>query len=137
MDGPQRSSATAATPATPTTPARRVRVVLAGERRVRRATARREIEEQTPVGDLLVRGLMRAQLGLAIRLSALVLAFFGALPLLFVLAPDLARVRVAGLQLPWLLLGVIAYPVIVGAGWVYVRLAGRNEQEFADLVNRS
>lgn len=112
-------------------------MVLAGERRVRRAPARREIEEQTQVGEVLVRGLVRAQLGLAVRLSLLVAASFGVLPLLFALAPDTARVRVAGLPLPWILLGALAYPVIIGVAWTYVRLAERNEQEFVELVNRS
>lgn len=118
-------------------PPERVRVVLAGERRVRAGPARREIEEQTQVGDVLVTGLIRAQLGLAVRLSLLVATLFGVVPLVFALAPGLARTRVLGLQLPWLLLGVLAYPVIVGVAVVYVRLAQRNEQDFADLVDRS
>ena len=31
-----------------------------------------EVQEQTEVGDVLVRGLVRAQLGLALRLAAVV-----------------------------------------------------------------
>jgi hypothetical protein len=113
-----------------------VRVVLA-QPRVRREPARREIEEQTEVGDVLVSGLIRAQLGLAVRLALLVGGLFGALPLLFALAPALGRYRLFGVELPWLLLGVAAYPVLVGVAVVYVRLAERNEQDFADLVDRS
>ena len=115
---------------------RRVRVVLAGERRARPDPARREIEEETLLGEVLVRGLIRTQLGLAVRLSVLVGVLFGVQPLLFSLAPGLARVEVAGLRLPWLLLGVLAYPLVVGVAWTYVRAAERNEQDFADLVNR-
>lgn len=118
-------------------PPRRVRVVLAGGRSARRPLARREIEEQTQVGEVLVRGLVRAQLALAVRLSLIVAAFFGILPVLFVLMPGVTRIRFAGLELPWLLLGVLAYPVVVGVAWAYVRLAERNEQEFAELVDRS
>jgi len=118
-------------------PPERVRVVLAGERRPRPDPAAREIEEQTPVGEVLVRGLIRTQLALAVRLSVLVGALFGVQPLLFALAPGLARTEVAGLQLPWLLLGVLAYPLVFGVAWTYVRAAERNEQDFADLVNRS
>ena len=40
-------------------------------------------------------------------------------------------------QLPWLLLGVMAYPLVFAVAWTYVRAAERNEQDFADLVNRS
>ena len=118
----------------------RVRVVLAGERRFRAGQAqeaRREIEEQTEVGEVLVRGLIRTQLVLALRVSVLVALLFGVQPLLYAVAPDLARVEVLGLRLPWLLLGVLAYPVVVGVAWTYVRAAERNEQDFSDLVNRS
>ncbi len=99
--------------------------------------ARQEIEEQTQVGDVLVRGLIRAQLGLALRLSLVVAAFFGSLPLLFALAPGIAEVRLFGLTLPWLLLGVLAYPFVIAVAWVHVRLAERNEQDFTELVERS
>lgn len=118
----------------------RVRVVLAGERRFRAGRAqeaRREIEEQTEVGEVLVRGLIRTQLVLALRVSVLVALLFGVQPLLYAVDPDLARVEVLGLRLPWLLLGVLAYPVVVGIAWTYVRAAERNEQDFSDLVNRS
>ena len=115
----------------------RVRVVLAGGRRSRPDPAAREIEEQTLVGEVLVRGLIRTQLALALRVSVLVGLLFGLQPLLFAAAPGLARTEVAGLPLPWLLLGILAYPLVFGAAWTYVRAAERNEQDFADLVNRS
>ena len=41
-----------------------------------------EVQEQTQVGDALVRGLVRAQLGLALRLGAVVVCLVGAIPLL-------------------------------------------------------
>lgn len=116
-------------------PPQRVRVVLAGRRRTRPDPAR-EIEEQTLVGEVLVRGLIRAQLALAVRLSALVAVLFGVQPLVFALAPGLAETEVAGLRLPWLLLGVLAYPLIFAVALAYVRAAERNEQDFADLVDR-
>jgi hypothetical protein len=34
------------------------------------------------------------------------------------------------------LLGVAAYPFLFAAGWVYVRLAERNERDFAAVVER-
>jgi hypothetical protein len=120
----------------PETQPRRVRVVLAGKERMRRDPAV-DIEEEAGVGEVLVRGLIRAQLALALRLSALVAGLFGVLPLLFALAPRLADVRVAGLRLPWLLLGVVVYPVVVGAAWAYVRLADRNERDFVAMVDRN
>jgi hypothetical protein len=121
-------------------PPERVRVVLSDGRTPRphvRTGASRELEEQTGVGDALVRGLVRAQLALALRLAVVVGIALGVLPLLFTVAPGLARVTVAGLALPWLLLGVLAYPLLLAVGWVHVRVAERNERDFAELVERS
>lgn len=118
-------------------PPRRVRVVLAGGARAPRPdAAAREVEEQTPVGEVLVRGLIRTQLALALRLSLLVGILFGVQPVLFAVAPGAARVTVAGLPLPWLLLGGLAYPTVFGIAWAYVRAAERNERHFTELVNR-
>jgi hypothetical protein len=58
----------------------------------------------------------------------------GGLPLILTLEPGLADVHVLGIPLPWLLLGVVVYPVLLGAAWLYVRQAERNERDFAELV---
>ena len=69
--------------------------------------------------------------------SSLVVAIgLGGLPLLFAVAPAVGRVTVFGVNLPWLLLGVAAFPFLFAVGWAYVRLAERNEQDFTDLVRR-
>ena len=115
----------------------RTRVVLADvarDRTGRRTTA--ELSQQSAVGDALLRGLIRAQLGLALRLAAVVAVGLGGLPLLFAAAPEVARTRPLGVGLPWLLLGVLAYPFLLVVGATYVRLAERTEAEFTDLVER-
>lgn len=114
----------------------RIRVDLAA-RRVRLDRPMRELEEQTQVGEVLVRGLIRAQLGLAVRLSVVVAVLLGGLPVLFALVPGLGDVAVFGLRLPWLLLGVLAYPLLYVVARIYVRQAERNEQDFAEFVNGS
>ena len=60
----------------------RQRVVLAHRRGTRMVRTRVELQEQTEVGDAPVRGLVRAQLGLALRLGALVLGAMMTLALL-------------------------------------------------------
>jgi hypothetical protein len=116
----------------------RVRVVLGDMTQARRTPpVRAELDQQTGVGEVLVRGLVRAQLGLAVRMAALVALSVGSLPLLFVLFPGLAGITLFGVRLPWLLLGVAAYPLFVGAGWIYTRGAERNERDFVELVERS
>jgi hypothetical protein len=112
---------------------KRTRVVL-GEVAARRATA--DLAEQTPVGEALIKGLMRAQLALALRLSLVVLTGLGVLPLLFVVAPSIGDVTVAGIKLPWLLLGVASFPFLLLVGWAYVRWAERNEQDFTAVIRR-
>ncbi|MFE0592884.1 hypothetical protein ACIBCR_06715 [Micromonospora echinospora] len=130
-----------AAPTDPVPPPRRpepprTRIVLAEVSRRGTDRTRSELTEQTRVGEALVRGLVRAQLALALRLAVVVLVGLGGLPWLFAIAPAVGRVTVAGVNLPWLLLGVAAFPFLVAVGWAYVRLAERNEQDFSDLVQR-
>jgi hypothetical protein len=94
-----------------------------------------EVQEHTEVGDALIRGLMRAQLGLALRLAGLTIAVLCAIPLVLALFPHLSEIAVMGVRLPWLVLGAGVYPLLMGVAWLYNRLADRNEQEFADLVD--
>lgn len=94
-----------------------------------------DVHEQTALGDVYLRSLLRAQLGLAARLLALLAVTLGILPLTFHLAPSLADVRPLGIPLPWLLLGVLVHPFLLLLAWRYVRSAERNERVFADLVS--
>ena len=116
----------------------RTRVVLgeAAARRRHTDRARADLAEQTPVGEALVKGLVRAQLALALRLALVVVTGLGALPLLFAVAPAVGTVKVAGVNLPWLLLGVFSFPFLIGVGWAYVRWAERNEQDFVAVIRR-
>jgi hypothetical protein len=114
---------------------KRERIVLAkrrSNRRVVRTLA--ELEDQTGVGELLVRQLVRVQLILAIRLMLLIAVVLGSIPLVFLLAPSLGRISVLGLWLPWLLLGFAVYPFFVAVAWSYNRSADHNEQEFTETV---
>lgn len=95
------------------------------------------LDEQDVVGELLVRSLVRAQLSLALRMLAVLTVLLGGLPLLFALVPATSDVALFGLPLPWLVLGVLVHPALLGGGLVYLRLAERNEREFTALVERS
>jgi len=105
-------------------------------RRARTATPRRrQIDQETRLGEIYLRSLLREQLRIS-ALSLLALALgIGSLPLLFWLAPGLSEIRLLGFPLPWLLLGFGVYPFLVVVGWRYVRAAERNEEGFADLVD--
>lgn len=124
--------------AAPAPPPERTRIVLAdvAHRHGDHDRARADLAEQTRVGDALLRGLMRAQLALALRLAVVVGIGLGALPLLFAVAPATGSVKVLGVNLPWLLLGVAAFPFLLAVGIAYVYLAERNEQDFIAVVRR-
>ncbi|MGH3812384.1 MAG: hypothetical protein ACRDUV_08000, partial [Pseudonocardiaceae bacterium] len=93
-----------------------------------------ELEDQTGVGEVLVRQLVGVQLSLAIRLMLLTVVVLGSIPLAFLLAPSLGTISVLGLRLPWLLLGLAVYPFFVAVAWWYNRSADRNEHDFAEMV---
>ncbi len=129
---PEPESSAAGVPAKPP---RRKRVVLNDSRNpvtvLRTIT---ELEEQTSVGEALVRNLVRAQLRMALGLAALVGIPLAGLPLAFYLSPTFANLDVLGLRLPWLLLGVLPFPVLLGIGYWYNRLAERHEKDFVNMV---
>lgn len=116
-------------------PPPRQRIVLAHRRGARMVRTRVEVQEQTEVGDALVRGLVRAQLGLALRLAAIVTAVAVAIPLLGSVFPELEALTVFGVRVNWLLLGALLYPLFYGVGRLYVRLAEQAERDFVAVVD--
>jgi uncharacterized membrane protein (DUF485 family) len=114
---------------------RRERVVLSQRRGARMVRTRVEVQEQTQVGDALVRGLVRAQLGLSLRLAAVVLGGVVALAVLGATFPDLMALRLFGVRLNWLILGFVVYPLVYGVGRLYVRFAEQNERDFERVVD--
>jgi hypothetical protein len=122
------------TEATPDPP-RRVRVTGPDRHASARPRPRTgDIDEETPLGGVYLGSLLREQLLLAARVLGALAVTVGSLPLVFYLAPGLDDVRVFGLPLAWLLLGVLVYPWLVFLGWRYVRRAERNERDFAELM---
>jgi hypothetical protein len=113
----------------------RERVVLAHRRGARMVHTRVEVQEQTQVGDALVRGLVRAQLGLALRLATVVVCVVAAIPLMSAVFPDWAALTVAGVRLNWLVLGLLVYPLLYGVGRLYVRLAEQAERDFVRVID--
>jgi hypothetical protein len=60
----------------------------------------------------------------------------GVLPLLFLAVPATHELRVGLVPVPWIILGVLVYPVVALAALYYVRHAEAIERDFADLVDR-
>jgi hypothetical protein len=113
--------------------------VVLGEVAARRRPTdrtRADLAEQTRSARRWSRDWSRAQLALALRLALVVVTGLGALPLLFVAAPTVTTAKVLGVNLPWVLLGVLSFPFLVSVGWAYVRWAERNEQDFIALIRK-
>lgn len=116
-------------------PPKRVRVVLSERRRsVKPVRTIKEVQEDTAVGELLRSNLIGSQLSIALRFAAIAGLVLGVMPLLFALIPEIARIEVLGLRLPWLILGLLIYPFLFGIGWWHTRTAERVEQSFAEYV---
>ncbi|WP_343319947.1 hypothetical protein AAFM46_05250 [Arthrobacter sp. TMP15] len=94
-----------------------------------------EVAEQTAVGEVMVRSLIRSQLRLALVVTA---GFTCALLLFWVFVrwvPFFADWVILGIPAPWILLGVGVYPIIGACAWLYVRAATKNEDQYRDLVD--
>jgi hypothetical protein len=110
-------------------------VVLAERKRVARPVRTVvDVQEGTGVGELLRTNLIGSQLAVALRFAVGAGLALGLLPLLFAILPDIGRIEVIGIRLPWLLLGFLVYPFLVGLALWHTRTAERVEQNFADHV---
>ncbi|MEU7900109.1 hypothetical protein AB0B45_45670 [Nonomuraea sp. NPDC049152] len=101
-----------------------------------RYPASREIDEQTRLGEVYMRSLLRTQFRLALFVCTVLACVVLGLPLVFLLVPELRSADMAGVPLPWAVLAGLIYPLFVAGAWLYVRQAERNERHFEDLVER-
>lgn len=84
-----------------------------------------------PIGSAETRLLIRAQLRTALGTGAFVMSVVTVLPALMAIAPAVARARVHGLPLPWLVLAFGIQPVWVAVSF---RQLGRAERAERDLT---
>ena len=120
-------------------PPRRVRITHPRADAARRVPARpaiREIDEQTQVGEVYMRSLVRSQRRLALLICSLTALLLAGTALLGAVAPGFARLHVLGISLPWLVLGVLVYPVLIVLAIYTVRHAEHNERDFTHIVQR-
>jgi hypothetical protein len=94
----------------------------------------RELREQTQVGEIFLGALMRRQLSLSLRVAATLVAILGLQPLVAWAWPAYGDVTVFGIPLPWLVLGVASYPLMIALGLYYVRKAETIDDEFSELL---
>lgn len=101
-----------------------------------RRSVQQEIDESTAVGEVYMRSLIRSQLRLALVVLFTLMLSIGIMPIVFVTFDSVTTYRVAGIPLPWWILGLLVYPFLIALGWLYTRQAERAERDFAELVER-
>lgn len=92
------------------------------------------VAEDSDVGQVYVRSLIRSQLRLALVVACAFLVVLAACALLLGFAPGVSDAPVLGIPFDWLLLGAGLYPVIGLSAWLYNRAAARNEDRYRDLA---
>jgi hypothetical protein len=120
-------------------PLRRVRITHPRTEAARRAPMRpalREIEEQTALGEVYMSSLIRSQRRLGVIVCGLVAVLLGGIAVFGAFATKLDRMHVLGLPVPWLVLAVGVYPVLIAIAMYTVRQAERNERGFIEIVRR-
>lgn len=87
-----------------------------------------------PVADFYVRTLIRSQLRLALSVALGFLVLLVCLAVLIVSWPQIHDIRLATVPLPWLVLGVGVYPLILLGAFLFNRAAARNESRYRDVT---
>jgi hypothetical protein len=100
-----------------------------------RRVPRDELAEATALGDVYLRRLRRAQLGLSLLAFVAFGGLVGALPLVIFLLPGLQEIYIAGLPLPIVLIVGPPFPLFVAMGWLYQRRADALDAAFRDLAD--
>ena len=96
---------------------------------------REELAEATAHGEVYLRRLRRAQLGLSLMALIAFGAIFGVLPIAIYLLPGLQRTALLGVPLPLWILIVPLLGVFAGLGWLYTRRADALDEAFRDSVS--
>ena len=91
-------------------------------------------DRDTALTPLYLRSLIRVHRDISLTfLGGFALLAVG-LPVVFWWFPAVAGLTILGVPLAWWVLGVVGYPLLVAAGWLYVRAVEAAEAEFTDLV---
>lgn len=94
-----------------------------------------EIREQTHLGEIYMRALIRSQRRLAVVACVVTALLLGGIAALGAFAPWFSRIHALGIPLPWLILALLIYPVLIVLAWLTVRQAERNEHAFTELMD--
>lgn len=83
-----------------------------------------------------VRSLIRSQFRLAISVALGFLLLLIGLAIIGAAWPQIQEIRLATIPLPWWLLGVGVYPMILLSAFLFNRAAARNEEQYRSIVEQ-
>lgn len=81
-----------------------------------------------------VRSLIRSQFRLAVSVALGFLLLLVGLAVIGSAWPQVHEIRLATIPLPWWLLGVAVYPMILLSAFLFNRAAARNEDQYRSIV---
>ena len=92
--------------------------------------------EQQPLSaeQFYVAKLIRSQLRLACAVAGGMLGLLVGLGALVVSWPAASQIVLAGIPLPWWLLGLAVYPLVITCAWLYRLAAERNEHRYRSIT---
>ncbi|GAA1498607.1 hypothetical protein [Paeniglutamicibacter kerguelensis] len=83
-----------------------------------------------------VRSLIRSQLRLAVSVALGFLLLLVGLAVMVTAWPQIHDIRLATIPLPWWLLGVAVYPLILLSAFLFNKAAARNEARYRSIVEK-
>jgi fatty acid desaturase len=100
--------------------------------RVTNPPAVRTTAGDAEVDDVSIRSLIRGQARIAVLVTTATAVLLGGLATLGAFWPASGRTKLV----PWLVLGVLVYPLLIALAWFAVRQSERNEEAFRDVTTR-
>ena len=98
-------------------------------------TAREEVRQATAHGELYLRQLRRAQLGVSLLALVVFAGLLGALPLVILLVERLHDIEVLGVPAAVGLVVVPPYVLLIALDWLYERRANGLDCAFRELLD--
>lgn len=87
-----------------------------------------------PAAEFYVRSLIRSQLRLSLSVAVGFLLLLLCLAVMVVVWPQIHAIRILTIPLPWIVLGIGVYPIILLGAFLYNRVSARYEARYREVT---